>query len=74
MFTRRNLSGVNLPDHDVLFQNLATEFRTITKHIAIVQSRDSGNVKTLIEETVFQLINEQTQVSEISMNEDKKLK
>ncbi|XP_043288926.1 origin recognition complex subunit 3 isoform X2 [Venturia canescens] len=53
------LTGVNLPDHAVLFEKLASEFSKVTQCIAIIHSRDSGNMKNLIEETVFQLINSQ---------------
>ncbi|XP_015115141.1 origin recognition complex subunit 3 isoform X2 [Diachasma alloeum] len=51
------LTGVNLPDHEVLFGKLAAKISTVTEHIAVIQSRDSGNMKNLTEETVFQLIN-----------------
>uniref|UniRef100_A0A0C9RZS3 Origin recognition complex subunit 3 n=1 Tax=Fopius arisanus TaxID=64838 RepID=A0A0C9RZS3_9HYME len=55
------LTGVNLPDHDVLFSKLASKISTITEHIAIIPSRDSGNMKSLTEETVFQLINKSSE-------------
>ncbi|XP_015606205.1 origin recognition complex subunit 3 [Cephus cinctus] len=51
------LTGVNLPDHEILFQKLTARFKTITPHIAIIQSRDSSNLKNVMEETVYQLIN-----------------
>ncbi|XP_063988674.1 origin recognition complex subunit 3 [Diachasmimorpha longicaudata] len=51
------LTGVNLPDHEVLFGKLSAQISTVTKHIAVIQSRDSGNMRNLTEETVFQLIN-----------------
>lgn len=51
------LSGVNLTDHGLLFNKLALKLSTITDKIAIIDSRDSINMKNLIEEIVFQLIN-----------------
>ncbi|XP_046608711.1 origin recognition complex subunit 3 isoform X2 [Neodiprion virginianus] len=51
------LTGVNLPDHGALFQMLARKFQDITSHIAIMQQRDSYSLKNMMEETVFQLIN-----------------
>ncbi|XP_046418038.1 origin recognition complex subunit 3 isoform X1 [Neodiprion fabricii] len=51
------LTGVNLPDHGALFQMLARKFQDITSHIAIIQQRDSYSLKNMMEETVFQLIN-----------------
>ncbi|XP_012283310.1 origin recognition complex subunit 3 isoform X2 [Orussus abietinus] len=51
------LTGVNLPDHKVLFDKVSSELETITPYIARVWSRDSGNVKSMTEEAVYQLIN-----------------
>ncbi|XP_012254111.2 origin recognition complex subunit 3 isoform X2 [Athalia rosae] len=51
------LTGVNLPDHATLFNLLAHEFKDITQHVAIIQRRDSYNLKNMLEETVYQLIN-----------------
>ncbi|XP_057339498.1 origin recognition complex subunit 3 [Microplitis mediator] len=51
------LTGVNLPDHDELFRKLSLQISSITKYIAVIQSRDSGSMKSLIEEMIFQLIN-----------------
>ncbi|KAK0091384.1 hypothetical protein PV326_003305 [Microctonus aethiopoides] len=57
------LTGINLPDHDVLFRKLTSKLSSITRHIAVIQSRDSSNMKNLIEETVFQLINNSNEES-----------
>lgn len=54
------LTGINLPDHEVLFSKLTDKFSSITNHIALVQSRDSTSMKSLVEETIYQLLNSPT--------------
>ncbi|KAG7211303.1 hypothetical protein KM043_010600 [Ampulex compressa] len=50
------LTGVNVPDHEVLFQAILEEIRSVTAHIAVIWSKDSSNVKNLVEESVHQFM------------------
>lgn len=62
-----NISGVNVPDHDVLLHKLVLQLQTVTPYIATVWSRDAGNLKNLIEEIAYQLINAARDVSILSI-------
>ncbi|XP_074115013.1 origin recognition complex subunit 3 [Cotesia typhae] len=63
------LTGINLPDHDELFRKLALQISSITNYIAVVQSRDSGSIKSLTEDMVFQLINGSDEVPTVRKNQ-----
>ncbi|XP_032671953.1 origin recognition complex subunit 3 [Odontomachus brunneus] len=51
------LTGVNVPDYTVLFDTTVSKLGKITPHIAVLWSRNCGNVKSIIEDTVYQLVN-----------------
>ncbi|KAF7382393.1 hypothetical protein HZH68_015312 [Vespula germanica] len=51
------LTGVNVPDHTKLFQKIILKLRSLTVHIAILWSKDSNNIKSIVSDTIFQLIN-----------------
>ncbi|XP_047365603.1 origin recognition complex subunit 3 isoform X3 [Vespa velutina] len=51
------LTGINVPDHAKLFQKIVVQLRTLTMHVAILWSKDSNNIKNIVSDTVFQLIN-----------------
>ncbi|XP_025155022.1 origin recognition complex subunit 3 [Harpegnathos saltator] len=51
------LIGVNVPDYVVLFDTAVSKLGKITPHIAVLWSRNCGNVKSIIEDTVHQLVN-----------------
>ncbi|XP_011641355.1 origin recognition complex subunit 3 [Pogonomyrmex barbatus] len=50
------LTGVNVPDHCILFDTIVSSLSKITSHIAMVWSRECNNLKTIIQETVYQLV------------------
>ncbi|XP_014486637.1 PREDICTED: origin recognition complex subunit 3 [Dinoponera quadriceps] len=64
------LTGVNVPDHTVLFDTTVSKLSKITPHIAVLWSRNCGNVKSIIEDTVYQLVNatESEDVVEVPKN------
>ncbi|XP_053973901.1 origin recognition complex subunit 3 [Hylaeus volcanicus] len=51
------LTGINVPDHAIMFTSIISKLEPITKHTAVIWSRDSNNLKSILEETIFQLIN-----------------
>ncbi|KAK2584685.1 hypothetical protein KPH14_007025 [Odynerus spinipes] len=55
------LTGVNVPDHAKLFQKIVLKLQTLTSHVAILWSKDSNNIKNIVSDTVFQLINNSTE-------------
>ncbi|KAI4497623.1 hypothetical protein M0802_007163 [Mischocyttarus mexicanus] len=61
------LTGVNVPDHDKIFQKIVLTLRTLTLHVAILWSKDSNNIKNIISDTVFQLINKKGQDDEVEI-------
>ncbi|XP_034949827.1 origin recognition complex subunit 3 [Chelonus insularis] len=63
------LTGVNLPDHGEFFRKLSAALSLITKQIAVIPSRDSGNLKTLMEESIYQLINSSDDVCEVKKSQ-----
>ncbi|XP_076287775.1 origin recognition complex subunit 3 [Lasioglossum baleicum] len=51
------LTGVNVPDHAIMFTRIVSTLEPITKHTAVIWSRDSNNIKNIMEETIYQLLN-----------------
>ena len=51
------LTGVNVHDHAIMFERIISKLEPITKHVALIWNRDSNNVRTIIEESVSQLMN-----------------
>ncbi|CAK9816427.1 Origin recognition complex subunit 3 [Anthophora plagiata] len=60
------LTGVNISDHAIMFERIVYKLKPITQHIAVIWSRDSNNIKNIMEESIYQLIydkeNEDSQV------------
>ncbi|KOC66063.1 Origin recognition complex subunit 3, partial [Habropoda laboriosa] len=53
------LTGVNVSDHAIMFERIVHELKPITEHIAVIWSRDSNNIKNIIEESIYQLMYEE---------------
>ncbi|XP_026298436.1 origin recognition complex subunit 3 isoform X3 [Apis mellifera] len=51
------LAGVNVSDHKEMFQRIVSKLEVKTKHIAVLWSRDSNNIKDITEKSIYQLIN-----------------
>lgn len=52
------LLGVNLPDHEVLFETLSSELRNrVTPYVATLQSRHCATIRSTIEHMVLQFMN-----------------
>ncbi|XP_015431243.1 PREDICTED: origin recognition complex subunit 3 [Dufourea novaeangliae] len=54
------LTGVNVPDHAIMFNRIISKLEPITAHTAVIWSRDSNSLKNILEETIYQLINHDT--------------
>ncbi len=51
------LAGVNMPDHDVMFNNLTSLIRErVTRHLAVLKSKDCTNIKAIMRKTIQQLM------------------
>ncbi|KAK1134513.1 hypothetical protein K0M31_007294 [Melipona bicolor] len=59
------LTGVNVSDHMIMFQRVISKLEPITKHIAVILSRDSNNIKNLVEESIYQLISNEKDEEDI---------
>ncbi|KAF3427144.1 hypothetical protein E2986_02465 [Frieseomelitta varia] len=59
------LTGVNVSDHSIMFQRVISKLEPITKHIAVILSRDSNNIKNLVEESIYQLMNNEKDEEDI---------
>lgn len=60
------LTGINLPDHDVLFGQLIKKIRSekkVSHRVALIGSSDCFSIKHAIERTVSHLISGQIKVS-----------
>ncbi|XP_017761181.1 PREDICTED: origin recognition complex subunit 3 [Eufriesea mexicana] len=55
------LTGVNSSDHAIMFQRIQSKLESITKHIAIISSKDSNSIRNIIEESISQLINKKSE-------------
>ena len=51
-----------------MFQRVISKLEPITKHIAVIWSRDSNNIKNLIEESICQLMNNEKVVTRVLRN------
>ncbi|XP_076237844.1 origin recognition complex subunit 3 [Calliopsis andreniformis] len=51
------LTGINVPDHTVMFERIVSKLEPVTKHIAVILSRDSNNLRNILEESIYQLMN-----------------
>ncbi|XP_076379129.1 origin recognition complex subunit 3 isoform X3 [Megalopta genalis] len=60
------LTGINVPDHAVMFTRIISTLEPITKHTAVIWDTSSNNMKHLLEEIIYQLIN-----SDKASDEDK---
>ncbi|KAJ8664525.1 hypothetical protein QAD02_006187 [Eretmocerus hayati] len=52
------LAGINLPDHELLVQNLIERLKPVTSYIATIHSRDATTLKSLTEGFIYQIIND----------------
>ncbi|XP_054262243.1 origin recognition complex subunit 3 [Macrosteles quadrilineatus] len=65
------LTGVNLPDHRVLFQALADRLhKETTKHVAVLLSSECTNVKNTIEQFTSQFLKQSTTSIDFQMDID----
>lgn len=60
--------GVNVPDHETMFQKTISKLESITKHTAIIWSRDSDDIKSILEESVYQLISSEQVINYFMSN------
>lgn len=68
------LTGVNQPDHCVQFTALTDKLRSeVTPHIATVYSQDSPNVKNIVENIVWQFVNDQNELDVSMLSDDLEL-
>lgn len=51
-----------------MFQRVSAKLKPITKHIAVILSRDSNNIKNLVEESIYQLMSNEKVVTRILRN------
>ncbi|XP_043251601.1 origin recognition complex subunit 3 [Colletes gigas] len=51
------LTGINVPDHAVMFTRIISKLQPISNHIAVLWNRDSTNIRSIVEETIYQLMN-----------------
>ncbi|XP_051171471.1 origin recognition complex subunit 3 [Leptopilina boulardi] len=54
------LAGINVPDHIMLFDKVEETLREITPYIATISSKNCNNLKSMVEESVYQIINAET--------------
>jgi len=53
-----SLLGVNVPDHEALFETLSSDLRDrVTPYVATLQTRHCSTVRSAIEHMVFQFMN-----------------
>ena len=46
-----------MPDHSVMFTNLSLALReAVTPHVAVLKSKDCNNIKTTVDKTVVQFM------------------
>lgn len=66
------LTGINLPDHATLFNNLKSQIKSeITPLVAILYSDDCSSLKSLTENLVYQLIvGKQSDVSDSDLSDE----
>nr|CAJ38812.1 putative origin recognition complex subunit 3 protein [Platynereis dumerilii] len=51
------ITGVNTPDHSVMFSNLSTMLEErVTPHVALLRSKDCSNVKQIMSKTLSQFM------------------
>ncbi|CAD1477203.1 unnamed protein product, partial [Heterotrigona itama] len=65
------LTGVNVSDHTIMFQRVISKLKPITKHIAVIWSRDSNNIKNLIEESIYQLMSNEKDEEDILIKKNR---
>lgn len=56
-FWNNRITGVNVSDHKEMFQRIVSKLEVKTKHIAVLWSRESNNIKDITEKSIYQLIN-----------------
>ncbi|KAJ8929297.1 hypothetical protein NQ314_018004 [Rhamnusium bicolor] len=54
------LTGINMPDHGAQFRALSKQIKqTVSSHVACLYSQDCQNIKYLMENMIYQFINEE---------------
>lgn len=53
---------MNVPDHIKLFDNVKDTLGEITPFIATISSKNCSNLKSMVEESIYQLINANSKV------------
>ncbi|XP_076173479.1 origin recognition complex subunit 3 isoform X2 [Ptiloglossa arizonensis] len=51
------LTGVNVTDHAIMFTRIISKLEPITKHMALIWNKDLKNIKNILEESIYQLMN-----------------
>ena len=51
-----------------MFQKVISKLEPITKHVAVILSRDSNNIKNLVEESIYQLMSNEKVVTRVLKN------
>lgn len=59
------VAGVNVSDHTIMFERIISKLDSVTKHIAVIWSRNSNSIKDILGETIYQLINSVDEVSSL---------
>lgn len=50
------IAGVNVNDHAIMFQRIMSKLESVTKHKAVIWSRETNNLKNILEESIYQLM------------------
>lgn len=62
--------GVNMPDHNVMFGNLASQLKDrVTPHVAILRSKDCSNIKSIMAKTLSQIMQNNDIVSALKLHQ-----
>jgi len=60
------LTGVNMPDHDLIFQQITSNIeKDVSPHIALLHSKDCSSLKLLLREVLTQLMSTEDQDEEV---------
>ncbi|KAF4524752.1 hypothetical protein B566_EDAN013821, partial [Ephemera danica] len=67
------LTGINLPDHNVLFSSLSNRLKAdVSPHVVTLSSRSCGKVRTMVG-NILQQCQQATDQNEQSMNQDSEM-
>ncbi|XP_065056849.1 origin recognition complex subunit 3-like [Rhopilema esculentum] len=66
------LTGVNMPDHDIIFQQITSSIlNDITPHVVLLHSKNCSNLKFLMREVITQLMTTDDEEDDVDENLDK---